>query len=841
MTSIDSSSEEEGPPNRRNKMIRSKKHQERVSSIFNMDESSSSSSDEFERVPECLDDLGDIDFKTKVKNSPLKTSTPTASDIMSASESQSKDVVPQVDYYDFSKILQSQQELKDVAEKMATYTDTQTKDESSPKRNTSSKGRKGTRKGRSARKPPGRDCSNPDQEIDELLKVGERIETKPKSRNLKRTFDDSAIDEDMVLVSEQLDSDGNDDDEEPIQDVEITIALPSVHLKRKKYRELRNQMELARKYNESRRIFQVDLHKGSVLGCLAHGFFLNNLANTDDLHALALSVIPNKSFYAPSVNTLSYTEKITKWFNKKYPIDYSKTVVSLDIVVEDFSRAKASSLPSLVVMFVALCRQLGLKCRLMIALQPCPIKPPASEMMKIPKENEEADGDDGISESPKKKAKGKATSCEKIPGGKSTINSRTKPSTSSKKQKNSESTKASKQQSDSKAVKNKSKKTPNEKNSPRNSSGKKSNRKVLSSDDSDEDEPVNDRPAKKGVDYWAEVYLEAEEIWVPADVARGQVHNATAIGNGVTGNLGYVVAWNSDSSIKDLTRRYASNWLTTTPKFRAEPKWWKKTLAPWAPRNTKLEKLENKKLDEEEAATPIPSKIQDCKNHPFYALKRHLLKYEAIYPPDAKPIGYIRGEAVYARVCVSELHTKETWMRQGKALRVNEEPYKIVKARPKWDKVSSTVVKDLPLPLFGYWQVDDYIAPPAVDGIVPKNEYGNVELYRPSMLPAGTVHLQVPGLPKVARKLGIDFAPAVVGWEYHGGSSHPCIDGVIVCKEHQDTLLDAWNASVDNDIEKEKSKSHVRAVKNWKKLIRSVIIRRRIEKKYKLNLSNVNV
>uniref|UniRef100_A0A146KWV6 DNA repair protein complementing XP-C cells n=1 Tax=Lygus hesperus TaxID=30085 RepID=A0A146KWV6_LYGHE len=640
--------------------------------------------------------------------------------------------------------------------------------------------------------------------------------------------------------------DDDDDDEEPTQDVEFTIALPSVHLKRKKYREMRDQIELARKYNESRRLFQVELHKASLLGYLSHGFFLNSLANTDELHALALSVIPNKSFYPPSVNTLSYSEKVTKWFNKKYPIDYSKTVVSLEILVEDFGRDKASSLTSLVVMFVALCRQLGLKCRLLIALQPCPIKPPASEMMKIPKENEEADGDDTSLESPKKKAKAEVTSCENVSNNESTSkphpnNSKAKRSTSPNKKKTSAPVKTTKQESASKVQKNKSKKTMKGKNSAGNSSKNMSNRRVLSSDDSGEDEPVNNQSTRKGVDFWAEVYIEAEEMWVPADVARGQVNNATAIGNGVTGPLAYVVAWNSDATIKDLTRRYSPNWLTAAPKLRVEPKWWKKTLAPWAPRNTKLEKLENKKLDEEEAATPIPTKIQDCKNHPFYALKRHLLKYEAIYPPDAKPIGFIRGEAVYSRVCVSELHTKETWMRQGKALRVDEEPYKIVKARPKWDKVSSSVVKDLPLPLFGYWQVEDYIAPPAVDGIVPKNEYGNVEMYRPSMLPAGTVHLQVPGLAKVARKLGIDFAPAVVGWEYHGGSSHPSIDGIIVCKEQQDTLLDAWNAAVDNDIEKEKSKSHLRAVKNWKKLIRSVIIRRRIEKKYKLNLSNVNV
>lgn len=76
------------------------------------------------------------------------------------------------------------------------------------------------------------------------------------------------------------------------------------------------------------------------------------------------------------------------------------------------------------------------------------------------------------------------------------------------------------------------------------------------------------------------------------------------------------------------------------------------------------------------------------KDHPHYALKRHLLKFEAIYPPTAVPLGQVHGEDVYARVCVVDLHTKEAWLKEGKSLRAGQEPYKIVKARPKREKVN---------------------------------------------------------------------------------------------------------------------------------------------------------
>lgn len=48
---------------------------------------------------------------------------------------------------------------------------------------------------------------------------------------------------------------------------------------------------------------------------------------------------------------------------------------------------------------------------------------------------------------------------------------------------------------------------------------------------------------------------------------------------------------------------------------------------------------------------------------------------------------------------------------------------------------------DKPVELFGEWQVEDYIPPIAKDGKVPRNEYGNVELFKPEMLPRGCAHL----------------------------------------------------------------------------------------------------
>ena len=58
--------------------------------------------------------------------------------------------------------------------------------------------------------------------------------------------------------------------------------------------------------------------------------------------------------------------------------------------------------------------------------------------------------------------------------------------------------------------------------------------------------------------------------------------------------------------------------------------------------------------------------------------------------------------------------------------------------------------------------MENYKPKKAKNGIVPKNEYGNVYLYKPWMLPVGCVHLRLPKLDRVARKLGIDCPAAMV-------------------------------------------------------------------------------
>ncbi|KAF5280873.1 hypothetical protein FQR65_LT03022 [Abscondita terminalis] len=343
-------------------------------------------------------------------------------------------------------------------------------------------------------------------------------------------------------------------------------------------------------------------------------------------------------------------------------------------------------------------------------------------------------------------------------------------------------------------------------------------------------EPVE--KVKKGHDVWVEVFLEAEEKWISVDVVKGAVHCVNGLYSRASHPISYIITWDNNNYIKDVTQRYCPNWNTTTRKLRVDPKWWTQALKPFIGLKTARDKEEDEDLARLQLEKPLPTTIFEYKNHPLYALERHLLKFEAFYPPNPAPLGFIRKEPVYARECVHVLHSREIWMKQAKVVKLGEKPYKIVKARPKYDRLSRKMITDTPLEIFGSWQIEDYEPPTAENGIVPKSAYGSVELFKPCMLPKKTVHLKLPGLNKLARKMNIDSAPALVGFDFHSGFNHPIYDGYVVCEEYEEVLVAAWHLDQEEQEKRELEKLEKRVYGNWKKLIKGLLIRERLKVKY---------
>ncbi|XP_031848333.1 DNA repair protein complementing XP-C cells homolog [Nomia melanderi] len=358
---------------------------------------------------------------------------------------------------------------------------------------------------------------------------------------------------------------------------------------------------------------------------------------------------------------------------------------------------------------------------------------------------------------------------------------------------------------------------------------KKTNRKLLSSDSENEETDKT----RKTPDLWAEIYLESEESWICASIMEEKIHCISEIYKKAKKPVLYIVSWNSNGLIKDVTRRYCPHWLTVTRKQRVDEKWWMETLSYWKEKDTAISRAEDQMLLNKELEQPLPKTIGECKGHPLYVIARHLLKFEALYPPDCVPLGHTStGEAIYSRYCVHTLCSRETWLKKARVVKPNQEPYKIVKARPKYDKLSGTKIRNSMLEIFGEWQTTEYEPPVAKDGIVPRNEYGNVNLFKQCMLPKGTVHINLPGLNRVARKLNIDCAPAVVGFNFGSMGVVPALEGYVVCSEFEDTLREAWEAEQIEAAKRAEEKRDKRVYGNWRKLIRGLLIREQLAAKY---------
>ncbi|KAH8277666.1 hypothetical protein KR018_003295 [Drosophila ironensis] len=354
-------------------------------------------------------------------------------------------------------------------------------------------------------------------------------------------------------------------------------------------------------------------------------------------------------------------------------------------------------------------------------------------------------------------------------------------------------------------------------------------RRVLSTDDEGGQKPKRRLEAS---DMWVEVWSEVEEQWICIDLFKGKLHCVDTIRRNASPGLAYVFAFQDDQSLKDVTARYCASWSTTVRKSRVEKAWLDETIAPYLGRTTKRDMREDEQLRRIHADKPLPKSIAEFKDHPLYVLQRHLLKFQALYPPDAPTLGFIRGEPIYSRDCVHVLHSREIWLKSARVVKLGEQPYKVVKARPKWDKLTRSVIKDQPLEIFGYWQTQDYEPPTAENGIVPRNAYGNVELFKACMLPKKTVHLRLPGLMRVCKKLNIDCANAVIGFDFHQGACHPMYDGFVVCEEFGEVVTAAWEEDQQEQARKEQAKYEERVYGNWKKLIKGLIIRERLKKKY---------
>ena len=344
--------------------------------------------------------------------------------------------------------------------------------------------------------------------------------------------------------------------------------------------------------------------------------------------------------------------------------------------------------------------------------------------------------------------------------------------------------------------------------------------------------------------YWVEILDEGHQKWQPTDpLVTGSYWKPQKLeppANDRENSMTYVVGFEEDGTVTDVTRRYVKAYNAKTRRMRVEgilsngERWWRKALRAYS-RGFKsdLDQIEANELSALEAREPMPRNIVDFKDHPIYALERHLRRHEVLVP-NATPSGTVGAgskaplEKVYRRRDVRIARSREKWYRLGREVRPDEIPVKfLTKPSKMHEDLFSDEVPELEegetngTPIYTIDQTEVYKAPPVIDGKVPKNRYGNLDLYVPSMVPEGGVYIADDFGAQAAFTLGIDYAPALTGFQFSGRKGTAVLRGVVVAAENEEAMKAVIEGLKDQELEMERERRRREVLKMWRLFIES--------------------
>ena len=347
--------------------------------------------------------------------------------------------------------------------------------------------------------------------------------------------------------------------------------------------------------------------------------------------------------------------------------------------------------------------------------------------------------------------------------------------------------------------------------------------------------------------FWVEAFNEAMQRWVVVDpvVTKtiGKPAKLEPPASDPYNNMSYVVAFEDDASARDVTRRYTKAFNAKTRKCRIEStkdgqKWWDNAMRPYEkPFVDDRDEAEVSELTSKSAQEPMPRNIQDFKDHPVYALERHVNRNQVIAPK--RVIGHVglskttaksdNLEPVYRRSDVHIVRSADKWYRMGRDVKIGEQPLKqVTTKRPKSGFASEDDEADAETDLYAEYQTEIYRPPPVVNGRVPKNGYGNLDVYVPSMVPPGAVHIKQPEAARAARILGIDYADVVTGFNFRGRRGTAVFGGIAVATEYQEAVEEVLRGMADERQQALLEEKSAAAVQLWRLFLIKLRITERV-------------
>ncbi|KAF7947950.1 hypothetical protein EAE96_009020 [Botrytis aclada] len=339
----------------------------------------------------------------------------------------------------------------------------------------------------------------------------------------------------------------------------------------------------------------------------------------------------------------------------------------------------------------------------------------------------------------------------------------------------------------------------------------------------------------------------------------------------------YIVGHSSDGTAKDVTIRYLKGHMLPgrtkgnripvekIPVYNSKGKikrydqydWFKTVMSGYVRGSKRCPRTE---IDDHEEATDLkaiqPKKkevkegeetLQYFKSSSEFVLERHLRREEAILDT-AKHVKMFTVKAkgdnpteekVFLRKDVVSCKSLETWHKEGRAplpgaIPRKRVPYRAATTNRKRELAEAELERGEKMlqGLYSRDQTDWIIPPPIENGVIPKNNYGNMDVYVPSMVPVGAVHIPRRGTKRICTRLGIDYAEAVTGFEFGARMAIPIITGVVVAEENYVHVISEWEKEEVARGKKEEEKTAKAAIGMWRKMLMGLRIIERMTDEY---------
>ena len=115
------------------------------------------------------------------------------------------------------------------------------------------------------------------------------------------------------------------------------------------------------------------------------------------------------------------------------------------------------------------------------------------------------------------------------------------------------------------------------------------------------------------------------------------------------------------------------------------------------------------------------------------------------------------------------------------------------------------------------------------NGLVPKNAYGNLDLYVSSMIPPGGAHILHPEASRAAKIIGVDYADAVTGFAFKGRHGTAITNGAVVALEYREAVEEVCKTFDYDRIRADEQRRSLEALRIWKRLLAGLRVRERIK------------